>query len=212
MNTLLKISFVLLLTFYPFMSGWAQVEDVRAIQERYNTIKEIQGDFIQKSYIKDLEETQEFKGQFSIKLPSKMRWAYTEPRDEEVIINDTTIWIYKIVEKQAIKSKFNADTYGQAPIALLAGFGNLEKDFVVSKVESDVLQLQPKQAMGAIKTLFVKLSKRDFPISSLTLIDVYGNEITIVVNSIKVNKDIEDSFFDFTPPQNVEVYEFGNQP
>jgi len=141
-----------------------------------------------------------------------MRWAYTDPRDEKVIINDTTIWIYKIAEKQVIKSRFNADTYGQAPIALLAGFGNLEKDFVVSKVESDVLQLQPKQAMGAIKTLFVKLSKKDFPISSLTLIDVYGNEITITVDNIKVNSGIEDSFFDFIPPQNVEVYEFDNQP
>lgn len=201
---------VFLLVLSNLETGWAQKEEIAIIQEKYNKILEIQGDFIQKSYIKDLEETQEFKGQFFIKLPNRMRWSYTQPRDEEVIIKNKDIWIYKKAENQAIKSTFKEDTYGQAPIALLAGLGNIEKEFEVRKIESNVLQLQPHKTMGAIKTIFLRLSKGSFPISSLTLIDVYGNEITITVDDIKINKGINESLFDFTPPQGVEVYTFGD--
>lgn len=211
MNIVLRSGLFFLFILSSLSTGWAQKEEINIIQEKYNGILEIQGDFVQKSYIKDLEETQEFKGQFSIKLPNKMRWSYTHPRDEEVIIKNKDIWIYKKAEKQAIKSTFTEDTYGQAPIALLAGLGNLEKEFEVSKVESKVLQLKPYKSMGAIKTIFLRLSKGSFPISSLTLIDVYGNEITITVDDIKINKGIEHSLFDFTPPKDVEVYNFENE-
>jgi len=64
MNTVFRISVVLLLTFYPFIYGWALTEDVRVIQERYNTIKEMQGDFIQKSYIKDWKKHRNLRGSF----------------------------------------------------------------------------------------------------------------------------------------------------
>ena len=134
--------FTVLIFFAAFAQSWAE-DAAQRIQGKYNNIKDIKGSFEQKSFIKDLEETQEFKGNFSIKMPFRMRWAYTKPTSEEVIINDKKMWILQNVEKQAVKSNFSEDTYGQAPIALLAGLGNLNKDFDVKDVE--ILHLLPKK-------------------------------------------------------------------
>jgi outer membrane lipoprotein carrier protein len=181
---------------------------VREIQERYNSITNIKGKFTQDSYIKDLEEEQHFSGEFFIKLPSQLKWIYTEPRNEEVIVNNSLLWIYKKVDNQVIKTQFSEQAYGQAPIALLAGLGDLSSDFTITEVEQDILQLVPKKPMGIIKRILMTTNSYGFPIKSLKLIDAYENEITVTVSDIVVNQPQDDSFFEFTPPPGIEVFEF----
>lgn len=187
-------------------------EDVPAlvdrIQQQYNAVQNLKGKFIQKSYISDLEEKREFKGKFLIKMPSRMRWIYKSPRDEEVIINDNVIWIYKKAEKQVIKTTFNVDTYGQAPIALLAGLGNLNQDFQITLFKNNILKLKPIKPMGVIKTILLHLCENKFPVETLTLIDVYDNEVSIHLKEVRINQKLENHDFDFIPPKDTELYEF----
>jgi len=41
---------------------------VKEIQDRYDTITDMKGNFTQDSYVKDLEEQQSFSGKFFIKI------------------------------------------------------------------------------------------------------------------------------------------------
>ncbi len=190
---------------YPFITH-AEEPLVERIQEQYKGISTIQGSFTQKSRIKDLGKTEVAAGTFMIKMPSRMRWQYTKPKTEEIIIKGDNILIYQKEEKQVLKGRFDNTSYGQAPIALLAGIGDIRKNFNISQ-KGDTLELRPKQSMGIIKLILLETASDGFPIKALSLIDLYGNRTDISFRSVKVNQEIKDSVFEFKTPPGVE-YEY----
>ncbi len=179
-------------------------DEVTRIQKAYENIKDIRGNFIQKSYIKDLKRTDTYKGQFFIKSP-KMRWEYKGDKPQTVYITGDDIIIYQKKEKQAFKAKFDRATYGQAPIALLGGFGNIKNEFDVSIKSEQKLLLKPKKPMGNIVSVEITTSSEEFPIESLSIIDALSNRIDIYLKDVKINTELKDKLFEFSPPEGVNV-------
>jgi chaperone LolA len=177
-------------------------EEIARIQKAYESIKDLSGSFVQKSYIKDLKQTETFKGQFFIKRPMKMKWNYKGEQAQEVLINNEEILIYQKKEKQAYRSKFDRDTYGQAPIALLSGFGKVQEEFSVTGKNGKLL-LKPKKPMGGIISIEIEPSGGDFPIKSFTVNDSYSNRIEMALKDVKINTGLEDRFFELSLPKGV---------
>ena len=115
------------------VSNSAGVDDsIEKIQKAYEKIKDMKGAFTQKNTIKDLNKTDTYKGEFFIKQPLKMKWLYTGKAAQDIYISNDTVMIYKKGDKQAYKGKFDKETYGQTPVALLGGFGNIRQEFNIS--------------------------------------------------------------------------------
>jgi chaperone LolA len=182
-------------------------EFVGRIQKIYGEIKDVQGRFSQTSHIKDLDKIERYEGEFFIRKPSSMRWNFSKPRDEEVIIRENDIWIYKKSEKQALKSAFSKDAYSQVPIALLNNFGDLKNDFDIKLIKDDTLELTPKRRMGFINKLLLEVNSTDFPVKTFSVFDVYGNKIDITVKDVKINSGLEDSIFIFKLQPGVEIFD-----
>jgi outer membrane lipoprotein carrier protein len=180
---------------------------VTKIQKAYEDIKDIKGSFVQKSYIKDLKRTDSYNGRFLIK-PPKMKWEYTGDKAQAIYIRDDEIIIYQKKENQVIKSRFDRATYGQAPIALLAGFGNIRKDFDILPEYTDRLVIKPKSSMGNISRIEIMPADGPFPIKSLVIVDSLSNRIEFLLNDVKVNTGLKNSLFDFTPPKNATLLEY----
>ena len=181
---------------------------VERIQEAYRGITDLKGSFVQKSTIKDLGRTETFKGTLMIKMPAKMRWHYSgNEKQTEVIINGDEMTVYQKSEKQAFKGRFDRETYGQAPIALLGGFGTIEKEFEITRREGRLL-LRPKRPMGSVQSIELTPSEGDFPIKALTIIDRHANRVDITFRDISVNTGIPDASFVFSLPKGVAVYEY----
>jgi outer membrane lipoprotein carrier protein len=182
------------------------------IQKSYEKIEDIEGSFVQKSFIKDLKRTDTFKGTFMIKLPSKMRWRYEGEgkRLTEVIINGDELLIYQNAEKQVLRGKFDRGSYGQAPIALLGGFGKIMNEFEVSEKDGRLL-LKPRKPMGSVASIEVVPSNGEFPIGSISITDKRSNKIDITLKSVSVNTGIKDSAFVFSVPKDASVYEYNRQ-
>ncbi len=178
------------------------------IQEKYADIRDIQGNFYQTSYLKDLESVEQYEGEFFIKKPSFIRWRYSKPRDEEVIVRGADTWIYKKSEKQVFKTALSKDAYNQAPIALLSSFGTLKADFDIKIIKEDTLELKPKHQKGFIKKILLEVSSGDFPIKMFSVFDIHGNKIDIAVKNVKINSGLKNSFFVFKLPPGVEVFDF----
>jgi chaperone LolA len=181
-------------------------ENVAKIQKAYEGVKDLRGSFFQKSVIKDLNKTETYKGDFFIKPPLKMKWVYKGKTAQDLIVNNDTVLIIKKAENQAYKSKFDKATYGQTPVALLSGFGNIKEEFNVSG-KGDTLILKPKKPMGNVTSIKITLSGADFPIRSFVIIDSYANEIDIELKDVKLNTGVKDSLFDLTLPKDVHVFE-----
>jgi outer membrane lipoprotein carrier protein len=181
--------------------------DIAKIQKAYENIKDISGSFVQKSYIKDLKRIDTFKGQFFIKRPLEMKWAYKGDDAQEVFINNDEITIYQKKEKQAFRGKFDRDTYGQAPIALLSGFGKIQEEFFISGKNGKLL-LKPKKSMRGILLIEVEPSGGEFPIRSFIINDSYSNRIEMILDNIKINTGLEDKLFRPSIPKDVTIYEY----
>jgi outer membrane lipoprotein carrier protein len=195
--------------FFLFTSAFAgEVDDkITGIQKAYENIKDMSGDFIQKSFIKDLKRTETFKGQFFIKRPMKMKWSYKGDNAQDVLINNDLITIYQKKEKQAFKGKFDRDTYGQAPIALLSGFGKIQEEFAVSD-QKGRLVLKPKKPMGEITSIEIETAvEGEFPIKSFIINDSLSNRIEMTLKDVRINSGLEDTFFELTLPKGVTVLE-----
>jgi outer membrane lipoprotein carrier protein len=207
---------LLILLVTPFMFNFSFLISVAAssvdaivngVQKKYTEIHDMQGDFFQISYLKDLERVEKYEGEFFLKKPSSMRWSYAKPRDEEVVIRDVTTWIYKKSEKQVLRTTFSRDTYSQVPIALLNSLGSLKTDFVVTMMKDGTLKLLPKRKMGYIKNILLGVHPDTFLVKTFVILDVYGNKVAIEVRNVKVNTGLQDSFFIFKAPQGVEVFD-----
>lgn len=180
---------------------------VERIQKKYSEIHDIQGTFSQTSYLKDIERTDRYSGKFFIKKPSRMRWGYAEPRDEDVIIRGDDLWIYKKSEKQVLRSRFSREAYSQVPIALLESMGDLRADFDIRAVKEGTLELVPKGKMGFIKKIHLETTSGDFPIKMFTVFDIYDNRIIIKLDKVEINPGLDESLFIFKIPQDVEVFD-----
>jgi len=183
----------------------ADPEDkVSRIQKAYQAMTDIRGSFVQKSTIKDLNRTDTYKGEFFIKPPMKMKWAYRGNAAQDIIVNGDAVLILRKADKQAFRSRFDKETYGQTPIALLGGFGKIHEEFSVSQ-KGDSLVLKPRKAMGNISTINIRVAEEGFPIKSFTIHDSRSNSIEFELKEIKINSGLKDSLFDLSVPAGVSV-------
>ncbi len=181
-------------------------EKIQKIQKAYENVVDIKGSFTQKSYIKDLKRTDTYKGQFFIKIPMRMKWEYTGEVAQEVFIYNDEIIIYQKKEKQALRGKFDRNTYGHAPIALLSGFGRIKEDFSGSE-KNGRLFLKPKNPMGGIVSIEIELSETEFPINSFIINDSHSNRIEIILKNVKVNTGLKEGLFEPSIPEDIKTYE-----
>ncbi|MFN3739672.1 MAG: LolA family protein [Thermodesulfovibrionales bacterium] len=179
---------------------------VDRIENAYKNISDIKGKFKQVSYLKDLEKRETYEGEFFIKIPSLFKWSYKGKSPQDVIISGDTLIIYQKKEKQVLKGRFYPSKYGQAPIALLGGFGNIKRDFEI-KEQEDRLILTPKAQMGNVKSIELYSGDGDFPIKRLKITDSAMNIIDIKLEDVVINSGLQDKVFEFVPPQGVRVIE-----
>lgn len=202
-----RIIFLVISALFGFKSALASVDDeVLRIQKAYENIKDMRAGFVQKNFIRDLKRTDTYGGTIFIK-PSKMRWDYKGDKPQTVYIINEELIIYQIKEKQAFKTKFDRSAYGQTPLALLSGFGNIKNEFDVSLKSAGRLLLKPKKTMGNISYLELSLSDSEFPIEKLLIIDSLSNRIEIIIKDAEINVGIKDKIFEFMPPAGVMVFQ-----
>lgn len=188
----------------PLTGACTQAEEAaRKIQHAYEGIRTVRGQFIQKSHVRDLKRTDTYRGEFVLKA-QKMRWEYTGDKPQIIYISGDDITIYQKREKQAFRAKFDRGTYGQAPVALLGGFGRITEEFEVS-MKGERLLLTPKKPMGTVLRVEVTVSEGQFPIESLTVIDQHANTVEIRLKNVKTNTEVQDKTFEFVPPADVTV-------
>lgn len=181
-------------------------DQVAKIQKAYEGIKDIKGNFIQKSFIKDLKRADIYNGRFLIKQPN-MKWEYTGERPQVIYVKGNEIIIYQKKDNQVIRSRFDRTTYGQAPISLLGGFGDIRQEFDIISNTPDRVVIKPKKPMGNIERIEITPSDSTFPIKSFTIIDNLSNRVDITLKDVKTNTGMKNSTFDFTPPKDAAVLE-----
>ncbi|MBF0537175.1 MAG: outer-membrane lipoprotein carrier protein LolA [Nitrospirae bacterium] len=174
------------------------------VKEAYSTLKDIKGKFKQTSRLKDLGKEMNFNGEFFIKIPNRLFWYYEGDQVQEVYVNDNVLIVYQKKLSQAIRTHYDAQTMGHSPIALLSGLKDVEKNYDITE-NNGVLRLVPKKEFNNMKHFDIYPSEGGFPIKKIVVSDVKDNEIEITLNDVRLNTNIIDETFTFTPPKDTKI-------
>jgi outer membrane lipoprotein carrier protein len=85
------------------------------IQQRYNAIKDIQGEFVQSYEGGVLRTRTTERGTVAIKRPGRMRFLYTKPEKKEFVSDGNRLYAYMVADKQVIVSPAPGPDQGDIP-------------------------------------------------------------------------------------------------
>ncbi len=99
------------------------------VQQRYNGIKDIQGDFVQTYEGGVLRTRTTERGTVAIKRPGRMRFLYTKPEKKEFVSDGNRLYAHMVADKQVIVSPAPGPDQGDIPAMFLAGQSDLARDY-----------------------------------------------------------------------------------
>jgi outer membrane lipoprotein carrier protein len=180
------------------------------IQTRYDTVRDFTADFTQTQTSGISRTTSVDRGHVSIKKPGRMRWVTTTGSRSELVADGTQVYFYLPKDKLVQVSAMPTDTQASTALLLLAGRGDLTRDFTVDpKVDAGAsewrITLSPKAANADFKTLTLAVDRTSLQMRGLTVVDPQGGVQRFEFTNLRENRGIADSTFAFTIPKGVDV-------
>lgn len=161
------------------------------------TIKNTQGKVLEKS-----------TGNLVLSRPDKFILEYTSPAEQQYTSNGKTIWIYD-VELEQVSIKMLDEGIGNSPALLLSSNTNVYKHYEVSNVKfkkSDDyqwVQLLAKKEEMTFERVF--LAFKESILMQMNMHDSFGQITELKFSNIQVNKPFSLRYFNFVPPEGVDV-------
>lgn len=182
---------------------------VEAIQKQFDATQTFQADFVQRSFLKVLGQSQRAEGSVAIKKPGKMKWVYSAPDPQVLVSNDKNLWLYLPEEKQVSKMKVQSVYSSNTPALFLAGKGKLTESFSIGKVTEEkglyIVELIPRDKVQNLSKMVLLANKKNFQIVGSRVYDNLGNKTEMIFKNMKVNPSLDESLFRFEVPKGVEL-------
>jgi len=168
-------------------------------------IKTVSANFTQEKKTRLLTKPIRTEGRFLYKQPDSIRWEYQGSVNMQVIFNGKDIWLYYPELKEADKLT------GLSQYGSLMQFDvlTMSRDYTITaKKEKNIimLRLAPK-VKGPITQIEMEIPEESSFPRVVRLFDQNNEPTTITFRDIKLNPDIQDSSFIFTPEKGVVVRE-----
>lgn len=197
----------------PAPAGKMMPADVAAqIQKAYASISAYEADFSQQYVMKAFGQTKTSKGHVLFVKPGKMRWDYTEPKDNVVVSDSVTLWSYVAADKQARKMMVK-DSQMPTALAFLTGKGDLGKEFNLELMDSKqlkfegghVLKATPKVATNLYNFVLFYVDGTTYHVRRVLIVDAQDNRNRFDFDKPIVNGKVDDAKFKWSPPAGVTV-------
>jgi outer membrane lipoprotein carrier protein len=181
------------------------------IQQRYDGIRDFEGDFVQSYEGGVLRVKTTERGTVAIKRPGRMRWVYQQPEKKEFVADGSRIYSYLPADKQVIVGPMPAADQ-TTPAMFLAGRGHLVRDFTSTFTPLPGaapgllgLKLVPKREDPELEWLLLGVDASSLQIRHLVAADKQGGKSTFTFTNLKENRNLSDRIFTFTIPRGVDV-------
>ncbi len=205
-----KIIFALILLLVSSPAFAAAAHDPAALlQKRYDSIHDMRADFTQVSVVKAMNMTKKASGVLIIKKPGMLRYTYTKPEKEEIIVKGGNLIMYVKSTNQVITKKLSRAFMDKTPTTFLAGMGNIGDSFDVivpagSKGRPD-FELIPKGNKMGVEKIYINMDPKGPYIRQFTFVETSGDVNTITLSRVKINRGVKDSAFDFKIPKGASL-------
>ena len=186
------------------------------IQKKYDSVQTFEARFVQKSYVKTMNQTLEARGEVQIKKPGQMKWVYKAPDPQVLVTNKKVLWLYVLEDNQVTKMAVENIYSSNTPAMFLAGKGKLTESFHVAGIDREkdqtTVTLIPKEEDNSLDRLVLFAENKTYQITGSTVYDKLGNKTEIQFSDILVNRSISDNTFQFKIPAGVELLDYTEKP
>jgi len=183
------------------------------VQECYDKTRDLRADFTQVSTVKAMRMKKEGKGTLIIKKPGLLRYTYTKPEKQELIVRGEDMLMYTPSSNQAVKKTLSRTVMDKTPTTFLAGLGRITDSFSVRIPAAGghdrdghlLLELLPKGEKMGVADVVLGLDPVTYGIVSFTFTDTSGNTNAITLKNVKINGGVEDRSFNLALPRGTNV-------
>ena len=201
---------LILLLLAPAQARPAASETARALQQKYDRVKDFTADFTHVYEGGVLKKKTSEHGTVEIKKPGMMRWDYTAPERKEFVSDGHKIYSYVPADKQVVVSTMPSDDEATTAVLFLTGKGNLTRDFDVSYADGAApdtwaLRLDPRRKQRDYDWLVLVVDRSTLQLRGLTAADQQGGTSTFTFTNYRENTGVADKVFDFKIPRGTDV-------
>lgn len=159
----------------------------------------------QRTMLKSSHLGQTFSGVMQVKRQGLFRWETTSPTKQLIVTSGKTVWIYDPDLQQATRQTLD-EQMSNTPALLLSGnAAQIMKSYKVTQPNRAVTSfvLYPRAKDGVFESLAVRFDGA-VP-AEMILSDSLGQLTTVSFSNAKLNPQISNNQFIFTPPKGVDV-------
>lgn len=146
-------------------------------------------------------------GQLRLSRPGRFRWDYETPYAQLILADGERLWIYDPDLEQATVRP-QQEALGHSPARLLSGGLDLDAHFSVVEVAGagDGLDWVEVSPVGRDEEFTrVRFGFVDERLAAMVMSDNLGFTTHIEFIDLKINSEIDSSYFAFQPPEGVDV-------
>ena len=184
---------------------WAAPTD--ELLSKLQKLESMKGEFEQMVLDQGGTQMQEAEGEFQVARGNRFYWSTEMPFEQLAVSDGNTVWVYDQDLEQVVVRPLSQDL-GQTPALLFGGKpAAVAEAFTISErsreAERITYRLKPKGKDPLFDQLDVTF-QGDQP-SSMRLQDALGQQTVIDFRDLTVNSGIDDSLFNFVPPEGTDV-------
>lgn len=189
---------------------------VRAVQSRYDGIRDIRAVFEQTSESATFGGAPMMSpgpktGRVVFAKPGKMRWTYSAPEPSVVVSDGKTLWIHDVEGNNVTRLEVTAGFLSGAAVQFLLGDGQILDSFEVSAAACDdlhvTLDLAPRDE-STYERLGLTATRVRAEIVGTSVLDLFGNLTVIRFSEIETNRGPASDTFEFEVPDGVELIDY----
>ena len=187
------------------------------VQQRYNGIKDIQGDFVQTYEGGVLRTKTTERGTVAIKRPGRMRFVYIKPEKKEFVSDGTRLYTYLVADKQVIVSpapgpagRHPGDVPGR-PVGSRARLHAVLHTVARRCNRPRHAQAGAQEDEPDYESIGIGVDPKTLQIQFLTAVDTQGGRSSFSFSNLKENRGLSDKQFEFRIPRGVDVVTNGGR-
>ncbi len=150
---------------------------------------------------------QTFEGTLTFRKPNRYR---IESDAQTIVTDGVTVWAYSAANKQVIIDRYKENQNSVSPEQFLL---NLPSAYYVSLLGTEksttglqyLLKLVPKDDRSFIRSVKMWIDAGSSTIRKVLITDVNDTETTYTVKDLRLNTNVRDAEFMFTPPPGTDV-------
>ena len=179
---------------------------LKQLENKYDGIHDASVTFTRHVVFGVTKAEQSFSGKLLMKKGNKYR---IELEDQTIVTDGKSVWSFMKINNQVFIDKYKEDPQSFSPDKVLVNVPQHYTAAILGKEknqghETSILKLMPIDPKANIQWMKVWVDD-DRLMKKIQVLDISDNLTTYFIETIKINTGLNDSQFQFTPPNDVEV-------